>query len=107
MILNIGAEILTYKLTIRRRSVQGFIIEWYDGVTPMASLDGQQIKVVIGSRDNPTKEYSAFCEGHISTFPIDEIQSDLPFNLYDGMIIRISPSGETALVNLRIEVGPS
>lgn len=107
MALQIGSEIETYKLTIRRRSVQGFIIEWYNGVAPKVELDGQQIKIVIGDRDNPTKEYSAFCEQHIATFPIDETQSDLPFNLYDGMILRIGPSGETALVNLRVEVGPS
>ena len=103
----IGTEIDTYRLILRRRSVQGFVIEWYTGVNPEVSLDGQTIQVIIGDRDNPVAIYETEAQANTCVFSLDEEQTDLAFNLYDGLIIRKNAGGESALVNLRVEVGPS
>lgn len=103
----IGTEIDTYRLILRRRSVQGFVIEWFEGSQPMSSLDGQKIQVIIGDRTTPTKVYETEAQGNTCVFSLDEDDTDFPFNLYDGLILRKNAGGESALVNLRVEVGPS
>jgi hypothetical protein len=108
--LNIGTPIQTYTLWMRRRSPQGYVINWFsdDGLSsPMNSIDGKTMKIVIGPRDAPHKQYEAICTLNKSTFSLSPDDTDLPFDQYDGMILVSDAGVDTALVNLQIMVGPS
>jgi hypothetical protein len=109
--LFIGIPIETYTMYLRLNSPQGFILQWFDDAEktdPANQLAGKTLRVIIGEREAPVIFWDAVCSGNISTFAMTAEETDLPYELYDGLILQLDPvDGDIPLVNLRIEVGPS
>lgn len=105
----IGTPVETYQLYVRRSSVHGFVLNWYKDAAktiPDNDVSGRTFRVIVGSRNSPVKVWEATAVGNAATFLLSEDDSDLPFNKYDGSIIMINGSEQTALVNLRVIVDP-
>ena len=105
--LYIGNPIITYTMYIKRATPQGFVLEWYtdpESTIPATQLDGEIIRITIG--DAPVVIYDTVCVGNVATFSLTAEQTNLPFQLYDGVIYLVG-TDDVPLVDLRVEVGPN
>lgn len=108
MPLQIGLPLPTYTLYIRRAGKHGAIITWTreDG-SPAVNLNGATLRMIIGERSAPVREFDAVVSNAVSTFHFTQEETDLPFDLYDGLIVLDDAGDLTPMVDLRVVVQPS
>lgn len=107
---NIGKPIPTYNIYIRRASDFGFVIHWWSDeelVVPQDDINGRDFVVYVGERQDPLKTWTAVAAGNTTSFHLSVDDSDLPFDLYDGMVVMSPGPSELVLANAKIYVQPS
>ncbi len=109
MVNSIGRSIPTYDLYIRRKSEFGFVIHWWEDdayTIPVTDINGKDFQVIVGERDTPVQVWTTTAVGNTTSFHYTVDESDLDFDLYDGLIIMSPGPAELALADTKIIVQP-
>jgi hypothetical protein len=106
----IGSPVDDYELFLRRKGMQGFVIEFYSDTARtilQTGIDGLEMRVLVGDRSAPVKTWTAIVAGSKATYNLTETDTDVTFNQYDGLLLQVAPGGETPIANLSITFDPS
>lgn len=110
MAQRVGDPLPSLNFYIRRNGKHGAIIDWYldDAQTiPQTQLDGAVMQIIVGDRANPVKVYTTTSVvGNRATWHFSQEDTDLPFDLYDGLILLDDNGDQTPMANLKLIVEP-
>ena len=106
----IGNPVAEYQVNIIRAAPQTIVIDWFSDselTAPKTGIDGAIFKMIVGEREDPIAVFTTIAVSSTSTFDLDEIDTNLIFDKYDGLITVQMNSVDVPVVGLSIQLGPS
>lgn len=110
MVTRLGEPLPDFELYLYREGKHGLILDWYEDdamTSPQNQLNGTVMHIIIGERSAPIRDLvTTSVIDNRATWHFTPTDTDLPFDLYDGMILLDDGGDITPMANLRVVVQP-